>query len=416
MSRIATAPTEAGPSSPGRWRTLAPTLLVLLAGFLPLALAPLRARYLGPAGRGEFAYFQAAVMVVTAAAGGGIRHAYYGQDRVGERRGELWTARLWLAALVLGALAGVPLAATALVSLGPVVAAGVLVITVGAPLSALVQLEMAEAQLVQRQYRVAGLTSVPAVVEFVANVALLLARSLTVASAISVTIGSELTRGVAAAVYHRRDGRSASRPARDAVASAALAKRALQYLPATLVPLVAANVDALVYGALGHSSPLGVYSVAKLVPTFLLLVASVWEGQFLALVEKRGVVAASVALLVPLTALGAVAAAAGSFLVEPLFGGAFAAARSAFPVTAGVGLVAALYVWFVALCAKRRMRRVSIVSSGITLTVCLVGAVLVSSTGTPSPTVMGLPVLTGYSLGLAAIIAALLRARGRQPS
>lgn len=381
-----------------------PTFLVLGAAVLPLALAPLRARFLGPEGRGEFAFFQAAVMVITAAAGGGIRHAYYGQPLKGERRSQLWTRRLWTPAILLALVAAVPLAAAAFVSLSPVVAAGVVVIAFGAPLFALVQLEMADAQYHQRQFRVAGLTSVPACVEFVANIALIVLRALTLTSAVIVTIASEAARGVCAVIYRRRDLARANRLPPDSSASRALGRSALNYLPATLVPLVAANVDSIAYGALGHAALLGVYSVAKLVPTFLLLTAGVSEGRFIARSGRDGIARASVTLMLPLLGLAVLAAAAGAVLVEPLFGTPFAGARPAFAVTALVGVGGALYVWLVAICARRGLSRVSTWSSVIVLAVGASGAVAVGLSPAPDPVVMGAPVLAGYVLGIAAVL------------
>ena len=391
-----------------------PTLLVLGAAFLPLALAPIRARFLGPEGRGEFAFFQAAVMVITAAAGGGIRHAYYGQSLKGGLRSQLWTRRLWTPAIVLATIAAIPLALAGFVSVDPVVGAGVIVIALGAPLFALVQLEMADAQYQQRQFRVAGLTSVPACLEFVANIALILLRSLTLTTAVVVTVTSELARGVCAIVYSRRDLARGERPTKDPAASRSLARRAIHFLPATLVPLVAANVDAIVYGAMGHTAVLGVYSVAKLVPTFLLLAASVSEGRFIARAGRDGIARTSVAFLLPLLGLGALATAAGSVLVEPLFGAPFAGARPAFVVTALVGVGGALYVWLVAICARRGLSRVSMWSSVLVLAVGASGSVLVGLSPDLDPLIMGTPVLAGYAIGVVSILFQLrtMRVRG----
>jgi O-antigen/teichoic acid export membrane protein len=387
-----------------------PTFLVLGAAFLPLALAPVRARFLGPEGRGEFAFFQAAVMVITAAAGGGIRHAYYGQSLKGERRAQLWTWRLWLPSILLALLGAVPLAVAGFISVNPVVGAAVVVVAFGAPLFALVQLEMADAQYHQRQFRVAGLTSVPAVVEFVANIALIVVRALTLTSAVVVTVVSEAARGICAVDFARHDAARTTRLPKDPVASRALARRAIHYLPATLVPLVAANIDAIVYGAMGHTAVLGVYSVAKLVPTFLLLAASISEGRFIARAGRDGIGRASVSLMLPLLGLGVLAAAGGSVLVVPLFGEPFAGARPAFVVTALVGVGGALYVWLVAICARRGLSRVSMRSSAVVLAVGATGAVLLGMSPDLSPVVMGTPVLAGYVLGIAAILVQ-LRAR-----
>ena len=395
-------------------RATIPTLLVLGAAFLPLALAPIRARYLGPEGRGEFAFFQAAVMVITAAAGGGIRHAYYGQSLRGDRRGGLWTARLWAPAILLAVIAAVPLAVAAFISLDPVVGAGVLVAALGAPLFALVQLEMADAQYHQRQFRVAGLTSVPACIEFLANVALLIVRALTLTSAIAVTLVSEFGRGIVAVAYHRVDAAGGPGVRRDPAASRALGRNALQYLPATLVPLVAANVDSIVYGALGHASELGVYSVAKLVPTFLLLAAGVSEGRFIAQAGRDGIVKASMLSTLPLLGLGLAASVAGGLVVEPLFGAPFASARPAFFVTALAGVGGALYVWVVAVCARRTLSRVSMWSSVVVLAVGSVGAAFIGLRPDPSPVVMGIPVLSGYTFGVVAVLLQLRALRSRR--
>lgn len=394
-------------------RDALPTLLVLLAAMLPLALAPLRARYLGPAGRGEFAFFQAAVMVVTAAAGGGIRHAYYGQALTGPARAALWTSRLWGPSIGVAVLAGLPLAVIAFVSLDPVVAVGIGIVVLGAPLYALLQLEMAEAQFQQRQFRVAALSSAPGYLEFLANVVLLAVRALTLTAAVLVTVASELVRGAMALVQRRRDLRRSGPIAVDREASRQLARRAVHFVPATLVPLAATNLDALVYGALAHTAALGVYAVAKLIPTFLQLAASVTEGRFIARAAERGTLRATASLAVPLVALAGGAVVVGWLVVEPLFGAPFSPARPAFAVTAGVGVTGAVYVWYVAACARRGLPRISLAASVLVLLVTLVGTLAVGLSPRPSPVVMGLPVLVGYTAGLL-MIAIRLRRR-RQP-
>lgn len=385
------------------------TSAIVLAAVLPLALAPIRARVLGPSGRGEFAYFQAALSVITAVSAIGIRHAYYAVTTPGDPRPHLKSRRITLSASGLSLGLGIPLAWIGFASLSSTVGWSILIVALGGPLFAMTQLEVASAQRDGRRKRIVAFAGLPSLVEFVGNIALLALRSLTLWTAITVTLFSELSRSLAG-IRARALDKPHLAP-RDMVVLRTFEKASWILAPATLVPILASNIDSLIYGALAPTSQLGLYAVAKIATSILLLGAITLEGYFLQDVFQRGLRKALGRNGLALIGVAAAGAVLGLLLVPLLFGAAYHAAALAFPLSATAGTLGVIYVWFSAHLASRGLQRLSLISAAAVLITLTAGCFIVTRFPSINPEIMIVPLIVAYLAGSLTSLVALRRRR-----
>lgn len=369
-----------------------------MAGFVPFLLAPLRAQALGPDGRGEFAFFQASLSVIAAVSALGVRHAYYLHVVNSSDRYSLRGSRFNLVTTSFGLVAGVPLSLIAYNSISALCGIAVFVVAMGGSIYATVQIEVANAQQKALRSRIGALAAVPAPVEVVGSVLLLILERLTATTAMITTIFAEIFRSFVAQWLRRRDKRLTRNS--DLDLAQRFMKSAIKFAPATLVPLLVVNIDSLIYGALLPISYVGLYAVAKIATTVLLLGAATMEGKFLRSVQKCGIgrtVGISTLVLIP---IGVLVAFTGFALVPPLFGAAFSAAAAAFPLTAVAGVFGAFYVWTSAACAQGGLYRSSFISALIVLGFISLGSIVVSNIGAVGVTIMGWPLVAAYFGGI----------------
>lgn len=371
---------------------------VMVAAILPLVLAPLRARLLGPSGRGEFAFFQSSLTVIGAMSGLGLRHAYYEKALSSEQRFVLSSRRISLTGWLLSLAAGLPLAVIAAASFSGPLAAAILVVSLGGPLFALTQIEVANAQLAGNQRRVSLFAGGPGLVEFVTSVILIIVREFSIVTAILASFVSELGRAAFTLWARALDRGPLATPA--PLLTKQLLASAWKFAPATLVPLLASNVDTLIYGAIATSSNLGLYAVAKLATNLLVLAALSLEGWFLASASRHGLFRALFRALLIVAPLAVVGGLAGREAVPLIFGQPYLASSEAFPLTAAAGFLGSLYVWTTALCAVSGRQRMSMVSAAFVLGGMVVSCVVVAVQPHVNPVTMSLPLIFAYTLGV----------------
>ncbi len=328
-------------------RDLLLTFGVLAASAAPLLLAPIRARFLGPEGRGQFAVFQADLVVCAAVGMLGTRLASYSLELDGRRRRDTALWPLTLTALLLHLSLTLPLAWLAHSSAGPVVAWSLVASTVLVPGWIVSQLELARAQVGGDKKWIFITTGGPPLVDFVLNVVAAVLRAITLASTIAITLFAELVRTLSACwrytTRRRRespeDGAGASRARGQGLA---LAREAVRLAPAAALPLIVTSVDVIILSFLVPPERIGVYAVAKLGLLLFMPVASALEGRLLGHAARLGVGRGMVRASTEVLPLAVVVGALGALVIEPLFGTSFQDAALPFVVAclAGVARIA----------------------------------------------------------------------------
>ena len=257
---------------------------ITISSALPFTLAPLKAAALGPADRGNFAYFQAGILVITNLSILGSRLSAYknhltGTGRLNVRRSPLFLLTLPLAALL----------AFLIVILNPglprIVQMGIVAAAIVAPFFTLLQIELANAQMENHATRILLVTVVPILLDF-AGSALLLARGeFTLRSVVVLAVGVEFARVAFAIGGYAKDARRASRvggPNRPTVRNRPFWRDSLKFaIPAT-APVLSSNVDILIFAALVRPAQLGIYSVAKIGFSLILVASQSLEGKMIA--------------------------------------------------------------------------------------------------------------------------------------
>jgi O-antigen/teichoic acid export membrane protein len=330
-----------------RGRAASPDLLltfgVLAASAAPLLLAPVRARFLGPEGRGQFAVFQADLVVCAAVGMLGTRLASYSLKLDGRPRRDTSLWPLTLTALLLHLSLTLPLAWLAHTSAGPLVAWALVASTVFVPGWIVSQLELARAQVDGSKRWIFGSTGAPPLVDFVLNVAAVALRAMTLASTIVITLIAELVRTVSAAwryAARRRHevpegGRGPSRAREEGVA---LTLEAVRLAPAAALPLVVTSLDVIILSFLVPSERIGVYAVAKLGLLLFMPVASALEGRLLGHAVRLGVGRGMTRASMEVLPLAVVVGTVGALLIKPLFGTSFGDAAIPFVVACLAGV------------------------------------------------------------------------------
>lgn len=392
------------------------TIAVIVASLLPFLLAPLRARLFGPDGRGEFAFFQSSFTIIAAASALGYRHAHYQRAHRQARPGSLLGRWGILATTAVGIVIGLPLVTVAFLQVGAPVGYGLLLASFAGPLFASTQLEVAEAQWQGNQGRVAALAGGPPAAEFVLNLVLFFSRSLTVATGIVVTLAAEALR-IGTAIRSRvlRSKRLEATeslgddPAPTAGDSTRLLKEAAVLAPALLAPLLASNIDAVIYGGLASTELLGFYAVSKIATSVLILAATTLEGRFLRLAHSRGVLWSSSVAVSLLLTLGALGTGVGHLVVPVLFGEAFRPSGSALPVTALAGVFGGLFVLLSARAAREGRGKSALHAAMACFAVVGLGCLSVSTGTSVTPTTMALPLVAAYAVACFSLIVVLIR-------
>ena len=389
---------ESGEDAP-RWQRYLP-IATILVGLLPILLAPLRARELSPDGRGEFAFFQSAFTIISAAGALGARHAYYAMRGAGQLDapvlGKQAAGSSWVASVAVG----LPLVAISWFQHSAATTALIVLTFAAGPLHLFVQLQLARAQHDGKVVRVSLTTGVPALWEFFANIILFLTHAMTVLTVSIATAAAEVLRGL---VSVRRRVRYAG----DLRALRRRYNRQLwRYAPVGVMPMLVGNVDVIVYGALLPQTQLGYYAVAKLAVTLLVFATVVVEGRFLTS-DRRFARSAGLTLsLLAITA--AVGGIAGTVLVPVLFGNEYGPAADIFGVMAGAGFVGGAHVLFTARAASLQLGALALSSSTSVFVVTASAAVTVASV-TQDLRWLALPIGAGYAVGLAILVTGLLR-------
>jgi O-antigen/teichoic acid export membrane protein len=316
-----------------------------------------------------------------------VRHAVYRVRQAGAMRFESSHRGLLVFAFVISLVAGIVLAGLAIHGLNFMIAILVLVASLFGPVYALTQLETANAQLGRYRRRVATLSGGPAVIEFVANLALLLSRQLELATVIAATVLAETARNLAALLWRFGDRRRfGSASILRTTTGTQLLRSSLIAAPAVLVPLLASNLDSIIYGSLLGAKSLGMYAVAKLGYTVFLLVAVTAEGYVLARLAHRRPIHSLLLILAVGAAFGSVIAVVGFEAFPFFFGSAFEEARTAFPVAVAGGILGAVFMSFLTIAAfNGRQQPAFVAALGSLLTLAL-GAIAISSLGAANAT------------------------------
>lgn len=339
------------PSGSGFWsprtRGGAIALLVTGASMLPYVLAPVRARWLGPEARGAFAFFQSALVVVASCGMLGVRYAAYALKEAGPRRLEVPLRRTVALGVSAAVACALPLAVIASFVLSRWLGAAILLSVLLVPGWIRSQLELANAQLLGLDARIGVSLTGASVTEFLLNFATVVTRTLTLASSVAVTYCAEVARIAIAARWRRRDAATTvamqTSDEELQVDGREFRRVSRSYAAGAILPMVAANVDILIYGSLMPVGLVGVYSVAKLGFSLYLPVGSVIEGRVLSSIRARG--RKSTFSMIVLIGLGlALPLSCGAYILVPrLFGAAYFAAVWALPVACVAGTLRILY-------------------------------------------------------------------------
>lgn len=373
---VASAPDRVRRSMSSRTQGLGLNVLVAIASALPFLLAPVRASWLGPEARGGFAYVQSALMAVTALGALGVRYAAYASGGSGDERPRLGPTIA--AGTALATIAAVPLAVVGARTVSPMVGAAVAATVLLVPGTVLFQSELARAQQLRDDRRAAAAIVMPGMVDLVLNLVTVATRTLTLTSSVVVTFAAEAWRGLSAARSRLVAGGVRSR---DRAAGSRLLRTSLRFLPAAVVPVVAQNIDVLVYGATLPISQVGVYVVAKLGLSLYLPVATMLEGRVLAETAQRGARHALRRVALQGSVLGVAISGGGWLLLEPLFGSGFADAVWGLPLACAAGVLRLVHGALLVQASVRGRAGVSVVGSAALLAATIGGSVVVVLTG-----------------------------------
>jgi O-antigen/teichoic acid export membrane protein len=419
MGLVPTPSASEAISSPLRKRRadLFMTAVVLTAIGLPFLLAPVRAHILGPAGRGEFAFFQSTLTIMAAAANSGIRLAYYQSCISGARRfsaGILPT----LGWSFLGSLAVcVPAAFISQNNFSGALAIFVLSCSLLAPGYAILQVEAANAQLLGRRALVAGVTVVPSTVEFVGNIGLLLLHTLTVLNAIVTTFAAEIAKSSMALVARARDRKSLDGPIyRDRALSQNLTRLSFRYAPTTAAPILAGNIDVFIFAIFLPASEIGFYAVAKLGYTVMILLGVTFEGLTISTLEKHGLRGVAKIILGFGFFLAASLGLVGTLLIPFLFGNAFEPAAFAFPIGATAGFLAYTFVTLSTVASRTGRGNATLFSAGMLLAAAIVGCIGVSFVPNVGVVLMAVALTFAQLVGVIAVLVNIRAGRSLVPS
>lgn len=360
MSRLATSLRSNGMlrrNSLGKDSAL--VLVVAVSAALPFLLAPLRAQVLGPAGRGEFAFFQAALTTVGMASALGLRVACYQIGYLANDRFAVSYMKLGVTSVLASMIVLIPLFWVSANQFSSLLTWSIASLVLLAPSFAMNQIEFANASFQQNRLRIGQATAVPALVEFAFSLLAFALSVYTLGLGVLIAIFAQGQRLATAWIWHIKDGLQATRhsnvkffPRRHV--EKALLVASIKNAPTAVVPLLSGNLDVFIIGTMATPDILGRYAVAKLGFSALLIAASIFEGRAISLVSIRG---RKGGLLIILSICGTMVIAcggAGLILTPVIFGQEFSASAQAFPVLALAGGLSFIFVCLSAVTAHRR--------------------------------------------------------------
>lgn len=297
-----------------------------LMAALPFLLSPIRARVLGAAGRGYFAFFQSSVSLVAAIAGSGVILAFYSIKIRPANSGSISLHRSGLVGLLLCVPVGILLAIIAFIKYNGLIGSLILGCTIMGPLWVINQYQTGRFQVARERRMLAATVGGPAVVEFVGTATAWALGSLDLVLAVLITTCAEIYR-VTLTFVSRRKERSAwikfGYPD-DQESKQGLVSKSLTLMPVALAPMLMSNLDLIIFGALVTPVELGIYAVARLGASILLPALAALQGTLVRAADQgRGLIVLSKLLLL----IGVVcifAAVFGYVFIPRLFGADFA--------------------------------------------------------------------------------------------
>lgn len=315
------------------------TATVALSAVLPLLLSPWKAQALGPTGRGEVTFFQSGLTILLAVAALGARHAYYEIRAQFPSRFELRDRLSFWTSITLSAVVAATLIAIGARTMPSLVVVGLAIGCLVAPFQALLQREIAEAQVAQERKRVAVLASTPAYLESSGTVAGLALRLMSVGFSVALTLAAEFVRVALAISIRRRDRRRLPQSQRDYAEPVDISPQTIRLGLVAILPLLIANVDSIIFAVFVPIPTLGHFAITKIAITLLLLVASTMEGSVVRAPTGR----AFFRYFLTYFSLAAVGAALGYLFTPLLFGSEFESSRVAFIATSITAFFAASF-------------------------------------------------------------------------
>lgn len=401
--------------NPDFWFSLAVVALTIV----PLLLAPVRARFLGPEGRGLFAIFQADLTTSAAVGMLGARLASYSIDIGNRPRHNINLSGLALVGTLAYVMAALPLGLLASSRGSSMVCIGLLAGILLAPGWIVGQTELARAQLAGRRRWILAVTGGPGIIEFVGNLGLALLRSLSVLGSVVITLCAEAYRSIASLWRYgcQRREHNPSAPEHSAAGRAGngrvLMRRSLSLAPAAILPMLAVSVDIILFSLQLPASVLGIYAVARLGSTILYPLAGALEGRLLRHAVNgglgRGILRSCLDALPVATVIGVT----GALLITPVFGGRFASAAVPFAVAAFGGVIRFGFGCASALAAQLGRSGALNVAVTVMVGVEALACLLVAYAVGPSVISMVVAVLLSQGCGLSVLY---LLVRGAQDS
>ncbi|TFB95885.1 lipopolysaccharide biosynthesis protein [Cryobacterium sp. HLT2-28] len=377
---------------------------MLLASLLPLVLAPVRAQILGPTGRGEFAYFQSAITIIYAVSALGVRHAVYQKREIGAARFLTSKKPVFAVALAASLTSAALLAVLAGEGFNPWIDVIILIIGCFGPIYALTQLEIGNAQLGRYRRRIAITAGGPAVVEFAAGMVLLAIRQFNLGTVVAGTMLAELLRNSAGVFVYVRDRRQMGISNTNGTESGMpLLRASLLAAPAVLVPILASNLDSIIYGAMLGPATLGMYAVAKLGFTLLVLASLTAEGYVVSRWASRRPLQFLVRFVLIGLPIAAFVSTLGFVLFPFFFGSAFEEARRAFPLAVGAGMCGAVFVSCLSIAAFNNRQKPAVVAATFSMAALSLGAIGIGLIGRPGPSEMCLVLMVAQIVGVVLI-------------
>lgn len=398
-------PVEAPPSSARRSRGLARikvgirsefhlVLFVTAFNALPFVLAPMKAAALGPAERGYFAYFQAALLIIINISVLGSRLSAYKNSAFKSRRFDVPARPLVTLTLPIALLLGL-CTLVLKVDLPLAVQIGIGVAAITAPLYTVLQVEMAHVQSQFLSMRILMLSAIPTAVDFILSASLLAFGHFTLRSAIAIALLAEsarlgvvlTSRLVDRSRYRRaQDGSDQTRPDR----LGTFWRDSLRYSLPSGAPVLTSNVDVLIFGAVASPSELGLYAIAKIGFNLTQLAGQSVEGRALAALRAGPRSKAFRRTSTSFVGLCGLIALMGSGAVLILFPNEFSPAAQVVPVLVAGGAFFTYSRWVLANLAIVGNAAASWMVSLLTIAACVGSSCLIAATGNQSVMTMGI--------------------------
>jgi O-antigen/teichoic acid export membrane protein len=392
------------------------SLMILVVGIsaaLPFLLAPLRAQVLGPAGRGEFAFFQSSLTTVAVASALGVRIACYQVGFLSDNRFTIGYFRMGVLSIVSASFLVIPLTVIAFMQFSATTAFMIAALVLLAPSFVINQIEFATASYGHHRGKIANASSLPALIEFVFSVVAFAAHQYTLLVGVFTAIFAQVARLVVAWKWHLQDRGKLSAAQRRRVPrlERALYRASLKNAPAAVIPLLSGNLDVLIFGTMISTDVLGHYVVAKLGFTALLIVASVFEGRAIGLVTNLGRIRGLITIGAVAGVLVLLCGTAGWVLTPIVFGPEFVASAYAFPLLATAGGLAFVFVCVSAVNAQAN--KASLWPGATILLTLIPSCVLLSQFFGPDVVVISLGLVTAQGVGTGVVLSQYFSRKGK---